>query len=589
MDTKNIILTIAWLACAANSTAQELYTVDDFAAAAEQTIEATTSITLQVLSSPNSGEAAWDEKYQALQSGSPYRNGKYVVGKGVPAISTYDASFTNDDGVFVKRTGYRYYTPGCDSLPASGLYFTVTAKVKGTLRVGVHINKDQRKLFIVDRETMMPVSPSEVTVEGYLHNTSGTFRRSTDGNITYSDEYLIGSDDMGFARQFFGYVSFEAEAGRSYLLFCQNSQLGLYGLQFTPEGGSGSGGGEQQDEEPLPADRQGTTLASRFKMRVEPDLFQSLTDDISEIVMTDADGGQMQIVWKDASTERIAIDDVQEVTFAPVPTVSSLSTLQPVPDSYAGMADKSGSIKRFKYTAHTYKGNNSEVEKEANIYLPPGYDPHRCYDIFYLMHGGGNDITSYLQAPSLKNILDHMIDDGLIRPLIVVLPTFYGGNGDTGQYHQELVNDLMPQVEARYSTFALNTTKEELRRTRFHRAFGGFSMGSATTWNVFYRCLDYFAFFMPQSGDCWVANASQVASMVKQSGWQADDFFIYALTGSGDYAEPNLTNWMNSLRATGVFTEDEGGNTAYTVYPGGTHDLLYSKLYIYNVLPLFFK
>lgn len=571
----------------------QTYTVDNFSNAAAQSFQATGNVWLEVLSSPDEGQSAWDEKYQTLDSDSPFPNGKYVVGKGCPALSTYDASFVNDDGKYVERVGYNYYYPGCDSLPSSGLYYVLTPDVDGTIKVGIWNNKDGRKLYIVDVETRMPISISDIVLEGYLNNTSGTYRRTSDGNIRLSDEYLIGADDAGFSQRFFGYVIFSVEAGHSYMLFNESSQLGFYGFVFTPEGQQGDDPLPADDPDPLPADRYGETVASRYKMTVTVAGSDNIlsSDQVSEISFPGVPGQySMKITGVDGSVSEFGIGDVDGFTVTPKPSVSVLSGMDPLPDSYNSMAASGGTINRFKYTTYTYDSKNEAVEKEANVYLPYGYDEHTCYDIFYLMHGAGNDITSYLESFSLKNILDHMIEDGLIRPMIVVLPTFYGGNGDTSMYHNELVNDLIPQLEARYSTFACDTTTQALRESRFHRAFGGFSMGGVTTWNIFYRALDYFSFFMPQSCGCWAAGAEQVADMVRKSGYQTDDFFVYAVTGSSDYAESNLTSWINDMKKyPDVFSDSEGGNLAYTIYPGGTHELIYSKTYIYNILPLFFK
>lgn len=82
-----------------------------------------------------------------------------------------------------------------------------------------------------------------------------------------------------------------------------------------------------------------------------------------------------------------------------------------------------------------------------------------------------------------------------MQPMIIVCPTYNNTSGQdstdygltlqlTDQYHNELVNDLLPAVEGRYSTWAENTTPKGLCASRDHRGFGGFSMGSVTTWHL---------------------------------------------------------------------------------------------------------
>ena len=112
---------------------------------------------------------------------------------------------------------------------------------------------------------------------------------------------------------------------------------------------------------------------------------------------------------------------------------------------------------------------------------------------------------------SFKYVIDHAIEDGKIQPLIIVLPTYNNTSGEdsgnyslalqlTDQFHNELLNDLVPAVESKYSTYAEDTTSDGLIASRDHRGFGGFSMGSVNTWCTFWYGLGYFRYFMPMSG-----------------------------------------------------------------------------------------
>ena len=98
-----------------------------------------------------------------------------------------------------------------------------------------------------------------------------------------------------------------------------------------------------------------------------------------------------------------------------------------------------------------------------------------------------------------KNIIDTSIEKNEIKPLIIVLLTYYNtSNKDswdfnlaielTDRYHNELVNDLIPAVESKYSTYAEDTTLNGIKKSRNHRCFGGFSMGSVNTWCTFRYC-----------------------------------------------------------------------------------------------------
>jgi hypothetical protein len=82
------------------------------------------------------------------------------------------------------------------------------------------------------------------------------------------------------------------------------------------------------------------------------------------------------------------------------------------------------------------------------------------------------------------------------KPLIVVCPTYNNtspqDSADFGlaltlnqNYHHELLGDLIPAVESRYSNYAKNVSPEGLKAARDHRGFGGFSMGAVATWRTF--------------------------------------------------------------------------------------------------------
>lgn len=160
----------------------------------------------------------------------------------------------------------------------------------------------------------------------------------------------------------------------------------------------------------------------------------------------------------------------------------------------------------------------------------------------------------------------------------------------TALYPQELVNDLIPAVETHYSTYAENVSEGGLRQSRDHRGFGGFSMGSVSAWQVFDHCLDYFRYFITMSGNC--GNGSQQDAAVKRSGYGIPDFFIFAATGTQDFAyggfKQQIMNmgryFPNSFRFSDT---QEDGNLSYREKKGATHDYAHANQYIYNGLRFF--
>ncbi len=271
-----------------------------------------------------------------------------------------------------------------------------------------------------------------------------------------------------------------------------------------------------------------------------------------------------------------------------------------------------GQIERLPYTTINQKGE--KIEKYANVYLPAGYTDEKSYNILYLMHGGGGNPDAWLDSCPFKNMLDYSFSADGVNPCIVVTPTYYTeGNGEDGFEHEgektllfqkELVQDLIPAVEGKYHTYAESTDASGLKASRMHRAFGGFSMGSVTTWNAFTENIDAFAYFLPLSGDCWAierlggkTHAEETAKYLHDkavaSGYGPDEYFIYALTGTKDIAYEQLYGQVMAMRkfpdtfidATGF----AGGNFLWHFEDDAVHTYDWVCQYLYQALPVLFK
>ncbi len=277
----------------------------------------------------------------------------------------------------------------------------------------------------------------------------------------------------------------------------------------------------------------------------------------------------------------------------------------PVPDEYRADSAEQGTIETLTYQSPNLAGGKDD--KKLHVYLPYGYDPsdsNTKYNVFYMMHGGGENEDLLFGGPGqnreLKKILDNMIAKGDIEPMIVVTPTFNGGKNDVALFHEELVNDIVPLVETKYSTHAKSGSLEDLKASRAHRAFGGFSMGSVTTWYTFIHALDYFKYYLPLSGDSWIIEqrggglkpketAEYLANVALKSGYTTKDYYIFSATGTQDIAYPNLKpqiDAMKQLTDAFIYSSDtKKGNFYFIAAEGGTHAWNWQNQYIYDILP----
>ena len=227
--------------------------------------------------------------------------------------------------------------------------------------------------------------------------------------------------------------------------------------------------------------------------------------------------------------------------------------IEEVPDGYVSPCKNSGTIETLEYPAKDYTGSDKVCNKCAKVYLPYGYDDEKAYPVFYLMHGSGDDESWYFEGtnnPSdsfLGSLLDHMIAGGELEPCIVCTPTYKNeycqeDSTCTEIFYEELVNDLIPALEGKYATAYRQLCRENEgadeqdsfvqeaeEKTRLCRAFGGFSMGALTTWNVFQHSLKEVGFFIPVSGEDWGVSGSEkqaevMVSSVKEQQISPEEF-----------------------------------------------------------------
>ncbi len=210
-----------------------------------------------------------------------------------------------------------------------------------------------------------------------------------------------------------------------------------------------------------------------------------------------------------------------------------------------------------------------------------------------------------LNTQPRKNVFDHLIENGDIPPLIIVSATFYNENSDTGfsssvaefrEFHRDFEENLMPSVESRFHTFAESSSNEGLKASRDHRAFGGFSLGSVTTWLQFCHDTDYIRYFLPMSGSSWYyggygnfqieKNVDFIEQVVKDNDLDERGYFIYHAVGTEDSVKSQSIDMAKEmLKRNDIFTPDH-----YVFYQkqGGYHDFDAVQEYLYNALPLFF-
>lgn len=293
-------------------------------------------------------------------------------------------------------------------------------------------------------------------------------------------------------------------------------------------------------------------------------------------------------------------------------TVKIYKPLTQVPDAARNPAVQQGKMEQFNYTA---KVNGKTLKKRAQVYTPYGYDKKdksKKYNVLYLMHGGGDNTTSFLTPPQdwfrLLDVLDHLIEDGKMQPIIVVCPTYYQDDQNIGKnsmedaiaatrdFNKELRNYLIPTVEKAYNTYYTGKGKKAIEDSREHRALGGFSMGALCTWFQLANDIAAVSRFLPLSGDLWIYNAENQREPADVAAkWledkiaatpYANDFKVFGYSGTKDIAGNAEANLVEALYKQEHFSAK---NMEFGMKDGGEHFYGHINEYLYHALPLIWK
>jgi len=161
----------------------------------------------------------------------------------------------------------------------------------------------------------------------------------------------------------------------------------------------------------------------------------------------------------------------------------------------------------------TYHSKSLGVPRTLWVYTPPGYERGNTrYPVFYLLHGAGNIDSSWMLTGRANYILDNLIAEGKVKPMIIVNPLGYarmgvgtgperpiigapvpgaapappaggpGGGAQNSPFAKDLLQDVIPFVEQKFRTLT----------DADNRAIGGLSMGGGQATGIGFSNTDVF-------------------------------------------------------------------------------------------------
>ncbi len=177
------------------------------------------------------------------------------------------------------------------------------------------------------------------------------------------------------------------------------------------------------------------------------------------------------------------------------PIVLNPDDVPAFPDPPAGIVEARSDVPHWRLEMISYESKSVGTTRKMQVYTPPGYSKERQYPVLYLLHGIGGDETEWQRFAKPNLLLDNLLAHGKVTPMIVVMPNGRAQKNDRAQgdvfrsapafaaFEQDLLNDVIPAIEARYSVQA----------DREHRAIAGLSMGGGQLLNFGLAHLDTFA------------------------------------------------------------------------------------------------
>jgi len=246
-------------------------------------------------------------------------------------------------------------------------------------------------------------------------------------------------------------------------------------------------------------------------------------------------------------------------------------------------ANKRGSVSHVWYDSELLG-----INRRMTVYTPYGYETSKKtkYPVLYLLHGGGGDEEAWSSMGRAAQILDNLIEKGLAKPMIVVMP-----NGNPGQqaaqtlnlpvsdvnfrdpananaYVKSLVTEIIPFVEKNYRAIP----KKEAR------AIAGLSMGGGHTTSATMLFPGVFDYICPMS--CGLRDGENVDAQmqaIKKAGYK----LYWIGCGTADFAWPGTETMVEILKRNGL---------EHTLYASdGGHTWYNWRLYLNTFAPLLFE
>ncbi len=186
------------------------------------------------------------------------------------------------------------------------------------------------------------------------------------------------------------------------------------------------------------------------------------------------------------------------------------------------------------------------MDRKYAVYLPPDYESsQRSYPVLYLLHGGGDDQTGWVQFGEVLTIADKAIKEGSATAMIIVMPDANTGqrgyfNDIRGQWKYEdfFFQEFMPHVEKAY----------RIKSDKRYRAVSGLSMGGGGSFMYALHHPELFSAACPLSASTGPISLEQLKTNLRNNKVDIADSTVIASYYNRHSALALVNNMPDSLK-----------------------------------------
>ena len=253
---------------------------------------------------------------------------------------------------------------------------------------------------------------------------------------------------------------------------------------------------------------------------------------------------------------------------------SALLTVDPQGDEFFAMKNvPHGAVAERYYWSETLG-----TMRRLHVWTPAGYEKSTAkLPVLYLVHGGGDNDLSWPTVGAAGLILDNLMAEGKMVPMVVVMPNgtieMPDGNfqGEVPVFAKDMTTSIIPFIESNYRVYT----------DQANRAMAGLSMGGMETLETTLNNPELFSYVWVLSASFAPGNKEVYEYERGRLKREADRYnanfkqLVFTQGGPSDIAYNNCKETLALFDAAGIKYEykDVSGGHSWEAWRQNLHDL----------------